>query len=380
MCGILFSGMLQSSTYSDDGKSACGKHSNNDPLNICKHIIPNALREKEYNCLANLYASSCNDAVKRQALQTMKELLTRYTFTTDKEIGEQLVHIESVLRPKQDGPKDPTIVKLYLEVYHLVVTLLYIAVASGSISQQQVGDVLEHGQEASSALEALVSEQLQFHWADADQLNSHMYIIGKFLKEKLRAAVETPKYIDKLNVFLKRLNSLTDPRLTVDERSSRQRVIEPSITKCLPDKFHQHVVFHYLVILVSVQLVILVSVQLVILVSVQLVILVSVQLVILVSIQLVMLVSVQLVILVSVQLVILVSIQLVMLVSVQLVMLVSAQLVILVSVQLVILVSAQLVILVSAQLVILVSVQLVILVSVQLVILVSVQLVILVSV
>ncbi|KAK2160927.1 hypothetical protein NP493_1617g00001 [Ridgeia piscesae] len=152
--------------------------------------------------------------------------------------------------------KDATVVKLYLEVYHLVVTLLYIAVVSGSVSGEEVkeSEIWNHAEDANGALKHLVKDQHEVHYADVDQLKSHEYIIGKFLKENLRAAVGKPQDVAKLGMAVKQLNALVgDATMTSAARDARQKVIESSITKCLDDKFHQHVVFHYLVIVVGSQ-------------------------------------------------------------------------------------------------------------------------------
>jgi len=206
---------------------------------------------------ANSYVSSSSDtAVKRQALQYIKDVIIRprLTAAADENLGRHLLSIAFILRPTTAMVKDATVVKLYLEVYHLVVTLLYIAVVSGSVSGEEVkeSEIWNHAEDANGALKHLVKDQHEVHYADVDQLKSHEYIIGKFLKENLRAAVGKPQDVAKLGMAVKQLNALVgDATMTSAARDARQKVIESSITKCLDDKFHQHVVFHYLVIVVS---------------------------------------------------------------------------------------------------------------------------------
>ena len=206
---------------------------------------------------AKSYVSPSSDtAVKRQALQYIKDVITRPRLTSaeDENVGLYLLNIASILRPTTAMVKDATVVKLYLEVYHLVVTLLYIAVVNGSVSEEQVkgSEIWNHAAEANGALKHLVKDQHEVHYANADQLKSHEYIIGKFLNDKLRAAVEKPQDVTKLSKAVKQLNAfVSDATMTSVARGARQKDIESSITKCLHDKFHQHVVFHYVVIVVS---------------------------------------------------------------------------------------------------------------------------------
>ena len=202
---------------------------------------------------AKSYVSPSSDtAVKRQALQYIKDFIIRPRQTSA--ANEIMLSIAFILRPTTAMDKDATVVKLYLEVYHLVVTLLYIAVVSGSVSEEQVkgSEIWNHAVEANGALKHLVKDQHEVHYTDADQLKSHEYIIGKFLNDKLRAAVEKPQDVAKLSKAVKQLNAfVSDATMTSVARGARQKDIESSITKCLDDKFHQHVVFHYVVTMVS---------------------------------------------------------------------------------------------------------------------------------
>ena len=142
--------------------------------------------------------------------------------------------------------KDKNIVILYLEVYRVVITLLNIAILNGDVTREDIADILEHGQEANCVLQT-VAKELEYLKFDRDQVKSHMYVIGKFL-----SAVETHflNKSSKVSVMVKQLNHLIEAKLTVAEQKAIEKDIQSSI-RSMTDKFHQHVIFHYLIILVS---------------------------------------------------------------------------------------------------------------------------------
>ena len=231
-------------------------HAHYGKLYVSKYVIPYACRNKDLAGLAKLYAWSRDNSIKLHALEKVKDLLNHYTSITDKNFGKHLVAMELVLRPKRDDPKvkDMTIVMLYLEVYRITISMLYLAIVSGSVLPQQVKDVLDHRQQAHDALEALADDTQQIYHVDPEQVKAHTYVICKFFTERLPTAVDenSPKKKKKtLSTVVGQLDVLTGKNLPQPQRQEIERAIDSSITECLPDKFHRHVIFHYLVILVS---------------------------------------------------------------------------------------------------------------------------------
>ena len=216
---------------------------------ICRYVVPYTVERKDIAGLAKLYSWSYHESVKSQALQNLKALLHDPSVWRMK-LWKHLVNMERILRPKQEDPKmkDKNIVMLCLEVYRLIISLLYIAIVSGNLGRDDVADILEHRKETHCVLEALAEELYLLNF-DRDQVKSHMYIIAKFLTDKLHTAVDMNKS-QKVSVMVKQLNHLTEANLTAEDQKSSVNDIQSSMG-CLSDKFHQHVIFHYLVILVS---------------------------------------------------------------------------------------------------------------------------------
>ena len=216
---------------------------------ICRYVVPYAVEKKDIVGLAKLYSWSRHELVKRQALQNLKALLHDQSHIKKKTLWKDLVNIEHSIRPRQDDPKvkDKNIVMLCLEVYRLIISLLYIGIVSGDVVRDDIADILEQRQEANRVLEDLEQELSHLKF-DCDQVKSQMYIIGKFLKDKLCTAMAMNK--SQVSVMVKQLNHLIEGNLTAADQKSTEEAIQSSM-RCLTDKFHQHVIFHYLVILVS---------------------------------------------------------------------------------------------------------------------------------
>ena len=219
-----------------------------EPSFICRYVIPYAVEKRDIAGLAKLYAWSCHESVKRQALQELKKLLHNPHCMERRKISKHIVKMECILRPRQDDPKmkDKNIVILYFEVYRLIITLLNIAILNGDVTREDVADILEHGQEANGVLQT-VAKELECLKFDRDQVKSHTYVIGKFLSAvDMHLLNKSPK----VSVMVKQLNHLIEAKLTVAEQKAIEREIQSSI-RSITDKFHQHVIFHYLIILVS---------------------------------------------------------------------------------------------------------------------------------
>jgi len=218
---------------------------------IFRYVIPYAFKEKDIAGLAKLYAWSRHESVKKQALQNLKQLLHDPECIQKEKLWRHVANMERILRPRRDDPqlKDKNITMLFLEVYRIVISLLYVAIISGKVNHDAIDDILKQGQEANAEVDALAQDLYQLGF-DHDQVLSHTSIIGTFLTKKLHTA-EDQKKSKTLRMLVKNINYLVESNLTVDEQRFKENGIKSSI-KDLTDTFHQHVIFHYLVIVVSV--------------------------------------------------------------------------------------------------------------------------------
>jgi len=145
---------------------------------------------------------------------------------------------------------------VYLEVYRLVVSLIYLAVVSGNISPGQITDVSDCTLQAHDALKSLAGEYQRLYNVDPDHVQAHTYVIGKFFTEKLASSIEgsSPKKKKKNNIgtLVGQLAILKGSNLPKPQRQEIENSVASSITECLCDKFLRHVFFHYLVILVRI--------------------------------------------------------------------------------------------------------------------------------
>ena len=224
---------------------------------ISKYVIPHAFRKKDLAGLAKLFAWATDNNIKLHTLETTKELLIRHTSIADRKFGEHLVAVERVLRPKEGEAHvtDMTIIMVYLEVYRLVISLIYLAVVSGNISPDQVKDVFDCRLQAHDALKSLAGEYQQLYNVDPDHILAHTYVIGKFYTEKLASAIEGSSPKKKKNnlgmlMLMRQLAILKGSNLPKPQRHEIENSVASSIKECLSDKFLRHVFFHYLVILV----------------------------------------------------------------------------------------------------------------------------------
>jgi len=223
---------------------------------ISKYVIPHAFRKKDLAGLAKLFVWTSDSNIKLHTLEATKELLIRHTSIADKKFGEHLVAVELVLRPKKGEAHvtDMTIIMVYLEVYRLVVSLIYLAVVSGNISPGQITDVSDCTLQAHDALKSLAGEYQRLYNVDPDHVQAHTYVIGKFFTEKLASSIEgsSPKKKKKNNIgtLVGQLAILKGSNLPKPQRQEIENSVASSITECLCDKFLRHVFFHYLVILV----------------------------------------------------------------------------------------------------------------------------------
>ena len=214
-------------------------------------MIPYAFKEKDIAGLAKLYAWSRHESVKSQALQNLKQLLHDPECIRKEKVWRHVANMERILRPRRDDPqlKDKNITMLFLEVYRIIISLLYIAIISGKVNHDAIEDILQHGKEANDEVDALAQDLYQLNF-DHDQVLSHTSIIGRFLTKKLHTAEDQEKS-KTLRTLVKNINHLVESNLTADEQRSKENGIKSSI-KDLTDTFHQHVIFHYLVMVVSV--------------------------------------------------------------------------------------------------------------------------------
>ena len=230
-------------------------HAHYTSMYISKYVIPHAFRKKDLAGLAKLFAWATDNNIKLHTLETTKELLIRHTSIADKKFGEHLVAVERVLRPKKGEAHvtDMTIIMVYLEVYRFVISLIYLAVVSGSISPDQVKDVSDSRLQAHDALKSLAGEYQRLYNVDPDHILAHTYVIGKFFTEKLASAIEGPsskKKNNNLGTLVGQLAILKGSNLPKPQRQQIENSVASSIAECLSDKFLRHVFFHYLVILV----------------------------------------------------------------------------------------------------------------------------------
>ena len=217
---------------------------------VLRYVIPYAVQNEDIVGLAELYAWSTHESVKCQVLQNLNSLLHRPSCLKKNTLGKQLINTERILRPKHDDTnlKDKNVIMVFLEVYRLVISLLYIAIVTGDVKRDDIADILEHGRDANGVLEGQAQQLYNLNF-DHDLVKSHMYIIGKFLKVELYRAVESKKS-QTVRVIVMQLIHLMTATLTSDEITSIKKAMKSSIS-CLTSKFQQHVTFYYLTILVS---------------------------------------------------------------------------------------------------------------------------------